>query len=126
MGKKLSGAAGIVILAILMIWYGRLVQSGQSGVVAVKGAEEVEIGLSKPNNQLEERDYTWRQVFRRDTIEPIYEPTFLPADQANYDDSELVIGVEINGQAKAYAIGPLNGREMVNDTLSGVPILVTW
>ena len=34
--------------------------------------------------------------------------------------------VAINGEAKAYAIGPLNGREMVNDTVGGTPVLVTW
>jgi len=27
---------------------------------------------------------------------------------------------------RAYAIGPLNQREMVNDTVGGVPLLVTW
>ncbi len=82
--------------------------------------------IPKPENQLLEREYTWRQLLGRDSIAPIYEPRFAPADEAPYDDDELVIGVEINGQAKAYAIGPLNGREMVNDTLGGVPILVTW
>ena len=46
--------------------------------------------------------------------------------EAPYDDEELVIGVALNGETKAYAIGPLNSREVVNDSLGGVPILVTW
>jgi hypothetical protein len=66
------------------------------------------------------------QLLARDAIFPVYNPEFAPANEAPYDDDELVIGVAINGEAKAYAIGPLNGREMVNDTLGGVPILVTW
>jgi len=62
----------------------------------------------------------------RDAIFPIYNPEFAAASEAPYDDDELVIGVALNGEAKAYSIGPLNGREMVNDTIGGVPILVSW
>ena len=67
-----------------------------------------------------------RQLISRDVIRPIYDPTFVPAAQALYGDDELVMGLEINGQAKAYAVGFLSFREMVNDELGGVPILVTW
>jgi hypothetical protein len=75
---------------------------------------------------LDEREYTWNQLLARDAILPIYEPEFVSAQDAPYDDDELVIGVELNGEARAYAIGPLNSREMVNDTVGGIPILVTW
>jgi hypothetical protein len=75
--------------------------------------------------QLEE-EYHWNQLLMRDDIKPIYEPNFVTADAAPYDDEELVIGVEINGETKAYAIGTLNWREMVNDTVGGTPVLVTW
>jgi hypothetical protein len=34
--------------------------------------------------------------------------------------------VAIGDQAKAYPITILNRREMVNDEISRVPILVTW
>jgi hypothetical protein len=70
--------------------------------------------------------YTWSQLLSRDAILPIYDPEFLPADQAGYADEELVMGVAIEGEAKAYPISLLNGREMVNDELGGTPILVTW
>ena len=104
-------------------------EESNTGVVVEVGSggpKASSLKLPKPENQLAEQEYTWRQLLRRDSIEPIYEPTFLPAGKAPYDDQELVIGIEINGEAKAYAIGPLNGREMVNDTLGGIPILVTW
>jgi hypothetical protein len=84
------------------------------------------IEIPKPVNPLSEGEYRWSQLLARDAIFPVYNPEFAPANEAPYDDDELVIGVAINGEAKAYAIGPLNGREMVNDTLGGVPILVTW
>lgn len=82
--------------------------------------------IPQSDNELGEVEFHWNQLLARDAIAPIYEPRFTTAGQAPYDDNELVIGVEINGEAKAYAIGPLNSREMVNDTVGGVPILVTW
>ena len=71
-------------------------------------------------------EYTWSQLLRRDAIRPIYDPEFVPADQAGYSDDELVMGVAIDGEAKAYPVGLLNSREMVNDELGRTPILVTW
>jgi hypothetical protein len=41
-------------------------------------------------------------------------------------DSDLVVGVQIQGETRAYPIRILNWHEIVNDTLSGVPIAVTY
>lgn len=68
----------------------------------------------------------FRQLLPRDAIRPVYQPRFIPGERAGVARSDLVIGVEINGEAKAYPVGPLNSREMVNDVVGGVPILVTW
>ena len=95
-----------------------------NNVEAVSG--DAEVILPKPENRLSEQEYSWSQLLQRDDILPVYNPEFVPADDAPYDDDELVIGVTINGEAKAYAIGPLNSREMVNDTVGGMPVLVTW
>jgi len=40
--------------------------------------------------------------------------------------SELVLGVAINGEAKAYPLRMLNWHEVINDTVGGVPVAVTW
>jgi hypothetical protein len=71
-------------------------------------------------------EYAWDQLLGRDSIRPIYEPEFVPADEAGYGDDELVMGIAIDGEAKAYLVSLLNGREMVNDELAGIPYLVTW
>lgn len=49
------------------------------------------------------------------------------ADQILLDE-ELVIGVEINGQSRAYPINMMTGpsREIINDTLGGTAIAATW
>ena len=43
-------------------------------------------------------------------------------------DGELVLGVAVNGQARAYPINMLTGprREIVNDTLGKRAIAATW
>ena len=62
----------------------------------------------------------------KDAIRPIYEPKFIAGEDASLRREELVIGVALNGESRAYPVGPLNFREMVNDVVGGVPILVTW
>ena len=68
----------------------------------------------------------FRPLLPYDGILPIYEPQFVPADEAPFVEDELVMGVAINAEAKAYPVSVLRFREMVNDELGGLPILVTW
>ncbi|MCH8147936.1 MAG: DUF3179 domain-containing protein [Planctomycetes bacterium] len=43
-------------------------------------------------------------------------------------DDELVLGVEVNGEARAYPINQLTGpsREILNDVLGDTPLAATW
>ena len=45
---------------------------------------------------------------------------------AEWDDEEGVIGVFLNGTARAYPIRLLSLHEVVNDNVGGRPIAVTW
>lgn len=71
-------------------------------------------------------DYRYPQILPFDTIPPIYSPRFDAAQDAFLLPDELVMGVAIGEEAKAYAVSVLRFREMVNDELGGIPILVTW
>lgn len=64
----------------------------------------------------------------RDAIPAIDDPQFISAAEADvdYDPDELVIGVEFNGDARAYSIPFLSRHEIVNDTVGGEKIAVTW
>ena len=42
------------------------------------------------------------------------------------EPNDLVMGVSINGDSRAYPVRYLRWREMVNDEVGGIPILVTW
>lgn len=71
------------------------------------------------------------EVFRDsippDSIRPIYHPEIVPAREASFlRPDELVMGVEIAGESRAYPVRIMRVREMANDELGGVPILVSW
>ena len=61
-------------------------------------------------------------------LRPITNPKIVSASDAEISDNELVIGVEIEGQARAYPINQLTGpsREIINDQLAETPIAATW
>lgn len=61
-------------------------------------------------------------------IRPITDPKIVAADEAKLGPTDLVIGVVIDGQARAYPINQLTGpsREIINDELAGTAIAATW
>ena len=62
----------------------------------------------------------------RDGIPALDHPEAAPPHRGDWDDSERVIGVVVGGEARAYPIALLEWHELVNDTLGGRPILVSW
>jgi hypothetical protein len=72
--------------------------------------------------------YEMVTLLPRDAIPAIDNPVFHSAAEANdfYDPDELVIGVVFNGDARAYSVPFLSNHEIVNDTVGGVKIAVTW
>ena len=97
---------------------------GRGRVEEVPGAEGDELPITKMEVEVDLMQLS--QLLGRDMIRPVYEPQFISGERAGLPRSDLVIGVEIDGEAKAYPVGPRNYREMVNDVVGGVPILVTW
>jgi len=63
-----------------------------------------------------------------DGIPPIEDPTFLAvADNLEIlDPAEPVVALEIDGDARAYPIRAMIWHEIVNDTVGGVPVSVTY
>jgi len=73
-------------------------------------------------------DYEIVTLLPRDAIPAIDNPEFITAGEAvgSYEDDELILGVEFNGDARAYSIPLLSSHEIVNDVVGGVKIAVTW
>lgn len=63
----------------------------------------------------------------KDGIPSIDDPKFVRVSQVtDLADVEPVIGLEVNGEAKAYPIRILMWHEIVNDEIGGVPVAVTF
>lgn len=62
----------------------------------------------------------------KDGIPSLDNPRFDTAKTTPFKQNELIIGVVINGEAKAYPLGILNWHEIVNDTLGGTNLSVTY
>ena len=62
-----------------------------------------------------------------DGIPPIDEPKFLAPGAVGFvTDQEPVLAVEVGGEAKAYPLQIMTWHEIVNDTIGGVPVTVTY
>ena len=63
-----------------------------------------------------------------DAIPAIDNPRFVTVEEADKQLalSDLVIGVSIDGEHRAYGAAFLSAHEIVNDTLGGRAIAVTW
>jgi len=68
----------------------------------------------------------YRQLLDRDQILPVYDPIFTSASMVDWPAEMLVIGVSGEETSKAYPVTHLNQREMVIDSIDGIPLLVTW
>lgn len=70
--------------------------------------------------------YSFPQLLPFDGIRPVYDPEFVTARESPLQEDELILGITLERESKAYPITVLRHREMVNDELAGIPILVTW
>lgn len=66
-------------------------------------------------------------VIPQDAKTALVGPAYLPAAEASdIQPREEVIGVVINGEARAFPRATLNVHEIVDDVIGGQPVAVTW
>jgi hypothetical protein len=68
------------------------------------------------------------QVLPLGAIPAIDDPKYVVADEANRQmlPHEPVLGVVLDGEARAYSLWQLDANEIVNDELAGAAIAATW
>jgi len=83
--------------------------------------------------QSEEQQTSEREFQPKKLMTPrkaIVDAPFITADQVKdqVDDSELVLGVVVEGQPRAYPINMLTGpaREIINDRIGETNFAATW
>jgi len=82
-------------------------------------------------NEISNRDYSDLEIVTLlppDAIPAFTFPEYYSVNDANreYAPDELVIGVEFKGDARAYSVSLLSRHEIVNDTVGGIHLAVTW
>lgn len=99
--KGISRLASCALLAALVLWPG-----------AAPANPEAEI----------------RTLLPKDAIPSIDRPEFATAKEAErfMAPGEMVIGVDIGGERRAYSVPLLSSHEIVNDVIGGRKIAVTW
>ena len=68
------------------------------------------------------------KILSQDAIPAIFSPNFYTPEEAEhqYRETDLVIGVSIGDEHRAYHVAYLSAHEIVNDVVGGKPIAVTW
>ena len=66
------------------------------------------------------------QLLPRGRIAAVFEPEFVSAGKAELPDDAWVLGVAIDGEARAYSLNLLNRHEVVNDVVAERRIAAVW
>lgn len=121
---KVVGFGLIFLLIGYVAWLvsgGTTVGGGGTTVVVERGD-----GAGTPSSAPQELKIVTLLGF--DGIRSIENPRFVTTDVADetYGPAELILGVEIDGDARAYSVPLLSRHEIVNDVVGGKPIAITW
>jgi hypothetical protein len=84
--------------------------------------------LAEDDLAIDDADLEIVDILPMDAIPAIDRPEFWAVDEADrrYQPEELVLGVAFEGEARAYSIPFLSRHEIVNDSVGGRAITVTW
>ncbi len=78
------------------------------------------------NMRIRLEEVVWGGV-RVDGIPSLDNPTMIAAEDADYmGDDNLVFGVSINGDSRAYPLRIMGWHEMFNDVIGGVPVALAY
>ncbi len=85
-------------------------------------------GTNGSSSSVMSREFDLVTLLPFDAIRSIEDPIHLERARADelYKPDELVLGVEIDGDARAYSVPLLSRHEVVNDVVGGQPVAVTW
>lgn len=76
--------------------------------------------------QVKDLPESYQQIIPRGRIAALDHPQYVSADEAEIDDNTFVLGVVIEGQARAYSLNLLNNHEVVNDRIGNTNFAAVW
>ena len=94
-------------------------------------ADPLRWGSEWPDTDFSKRSIDFGEILSggppKDGIPSIDTPEFRPISASpDLAETEPVVGLIVNGEAKAYPLRVLIWHEIVNDTVGGVPVVVTY
>jgi len=94
----------------------------------VEGSSPTTIASTSPPSPTPTLLPTLDPAYKRQTqFVPLYSPTFVKAGDASYlRDDDLVLGLELNGEARAYPVMMMWYHHIANDMVQGSPVLITY
>ena len=99
----------------------QLSRSAVSSVVAFLGS--VACAAGEPPADLPSE---YEQVIPRGRIASIDAPDFVAAGKARIPSDAWILGVVLDGQARAYSLNLLNSHEIVNDRIGEQAFAAVW
>lgn len=66
------------------------------------------------------------QLIPRGVLAAVNDPVFVSAAEAGLPDDAWILGVEIDGDARAYSLNLLNHHEVVNDRIGERHFAAVW
>ena len=128
-------SATVLVLAVVVVgiglWATQPASGPPEGVAARPGSGELDlrtdVGRKAPFLARFDVDELGRGA-ALDQIRAIDNPVFDTAEEAALllRDTDLVISVEIDGDARAYPEKLLSLHEVVNDVIGGAPVAIVW
>jgi hypothetical protein len=148
LGWKIIAASVISIVVIVIVIFGTTthdaINSSYSNTTNLSGKGNVLLSsplvTDESNTQKQEQQEQQRQNHivqldqivsggpPPDGIPSIDNPKFVTVQEAGtfISDSDLVLGVNVNGDVRAYPLSILVWHEIVNDKVGGIPVAVTY
>ena len=107
-----------------------IVAAGQSAAATALTAAVAQWRLEWPDTDFTRHSVPLEEIVSggppKDGIPAIDDPAFAPVAEAHLADNEPVLGLSIEGDARAYPLRILIWHEIVNDVVGGVPVAVTY
>ncbi len=114
-GVAAAAAVGLVVIAVVLLNRHTVVRNPSGSVLEAGGSAFDPI-----------RSDEIQSILPEDAIPAITRPEYLAAAAADIRDDEDVIGLSLNGQARAFPTATMSAHEIVNDVIGGQPVAVTW
>ena len=125
---RVSLLAVVGFILLLFLWPDLRSSASQTITRLTVSAEPVSVPTTPGGAKDEKMDLEIVTLLGFDAIPAILDPEFVSVEEADewMGPDELVLGLSINGDSRAYSVPMLSSHEIVNDTVGGRKLAVTW